>query len=927
MKRIVANVKRKKFTARLMAFMLSIILVVSVIQTPLVARAASKIYPKPMGNLETGYSSRGLSSMVATSDGYYRIFSDDKYTYVEKYDDSFNIISRKEIPLELPIYGGFYEGANNYFLVYDQNNTEESNTKEVVRVVKYSKDWVKLSSSRILSGTDSFAQVRFPFDLGYPDMAEYNGILYLAMGHEGYVDPAYNQGHQGLCMYAIRESTMQYEMFDYDLWHSFSQDLAIKDSNNIFLLELSEGSRYVKLSKYKSDKTCTSIPILRLGGDRTSAWAIATYASADDVAVSDSYVLSVGSSINQANYDNGENEPWNVYLATTSINQFSEATTSFRWLTSNTSSNENYTNVNITKVNSNRFMISYEKTGTTSESNSLNGLDSHILYYTFVDGSGRQITGTYQTVAPDTNCAPVVKNGKVSYYASDGKNISFYSIDSSTGKATKKAYALAGATATWAFASGKLTVSGSGALYDSFGSSLSNKDSIKEILVKNGITKIGESTFSYFSSLENVVLENGVKEIGSKAFYGMRNLKTITIPNSVTSISEDAFDTGWYWSYDYSPVRAVTIKCYKGSYAEQYAKKIGVSVIYLDEESSGGGSGSGGGSSSGGGSGSGSGSGSGDSSNPNNPKTYTFSGLAHIQTYGDTKGKFRNGILSLGTTGQGKRLEEITINFVNNTGYSGGIQYRVHRQTYGWTGWIDGGKKAGTRGQAKRLEAIQIRLTGELAKHYNVVYRVHAQTYGWNQGWQYNGALAGTEGEAKRLECLEVKLEPKASNTATTGVAYRVHRQTFGWESRYALNGAISGTVGQAKRLEGIEIALTNNEYPGSIVYSTHVQTYGWMKSVSDGMMSGTTGQAKRLEAIKIELTGEMAKHYDIYYRVHAQTYGWLGWAKNGAPAGTAGYAKRLEAIQIVLVKKGGQPPANSYKGAISKTTKPYIMR
>lgn len=130
------------------------------------------------------------------------------------------------------------------------------------------------------------------------------------------------------------------------------------------------------------------------------------------------------------------------------------------------------------------------------------------------------------------------------------------------------------------------------------------------------------------------------------------------------------------------------------------------------------------------------------------------------------------------------------------------------------------------------------------------------------------------------MECIDVKLEPKASSTTTTGVAYRVHRQTYGWESRYALNGAISGTVGQSKRLEGIEIALTNNEYPGSVVCSTHVQSYGWMRSVSDGMMSGTTGQSKRLEAIKIELTGEMAKHYDIYYRVHAQTYGWLGWAK-----------------------------------------------
>ena len=39
-----------------------------------------------------------------------------------------------------------------------------------------------------------------------------------------------------------------------------------------------------------------------------------------------------------------------------------------------------------------------------------------------------------------------------------------------------------------------------------------------------------------------------------------------------------------------------------------------------------------------------------------------------------------------------------------------------------------------------------------------------------------------------------------------------------------------------------------------SLVYSTHVQNYGWLDSVADGEMSGTEGQAKRLEAIKIDL-------------------------------------------------------------------------
>lgn len=66
-----------------------------------------------------------------------------------------------------------------------------------------------------------------------------------------------------------------------------------------------------------------------------------------------------------------------------------------------------------------------------------------------------------------------------------------------------------------------------------------------------------------------------------------------------------------------------------------------------------------------------------------------MSGKAHVQSYGDTNGRiiYENGIetLVLGTRGQAKRVESITVNLKNNTGYTGTIQYRVHRQTYGWT--------------------------------------------------------------------------------------------------------------------------------------------------------------------------------------------------------------------------------------------------
>ncbi|MDR7078846.1 beta-N-acetylglucosaminidase [Neobacillus niacini] len=287
-----------------------------------------------------------------------------------------------------------------------------------------------------------------------------------------------------------------------------------------------------------------------------------------------------------------------------------------------------------------------------------------------------------------------------------------------------------------------------------------------------------------------------------------------------------------------------------------------------------------------------------------------------------------------GTAGKALRLEAIKIS-LENTPYTGGITYKTHVQGYGWLNNVSNGALSGTAGEAKRLEAIQIALTGEMAQHYDIYYRVHAETYGW-LGWAKNGASAGTQGLSKRLEAIEIVLVAKggAAPGSTNKplvmdptVVYSTHVQDYGWLARVS-DGKMSGTQGQAKRMEAVKISLDKIPYSGGISYKTHVQGYGWLKNVSNGALSGTSGESKRLEAIQINLTGEMANHYDIYYRVHAETYGWLGWAKNGESAGTEGLSKRLEALEVVLVPKGGAAPGTTKNSFIkSNLTNYYNIR
>ena len=303
---------------------------------------------------------------------------------------------------------------------------------------------------------------------------------------------------------------------------------------------------------------------------------------------------------------------------------------------------------------------------------------------------------------------------------------------------------------------------------------------------------------------------------------------------------------------------------------------------------------------------------------------FTLSGSAHVQDIGDVGAEQdETGLLKLGTEGQAKRLEAITINFTNNSGIEGSLEYRVHVQDIGWQDWIGAGSMAGTEGMSKRLEGIEIRLTGALADTYAVEYSAHIQDYGDAQGNVYDGALAGTTGESKRVEEIRVKIVERAAYS-TMGVSYRTHVQDQGWENTWSYDGSPSGTTGKSRRLEGITISLTGAQYSGGIKYNTHVQDYGWLTTTAkDGEMSGTQGQSKRLEAITIELTGDVANYYDVYYRVHAQDIGWMGWAKNGENAGTAGGGKRLESIQIVLVAKGSGNPG-SVSGIDSVYTTAY---
>ena len=86
--------------------------------------------------------------------------------------------------------------------------------------------------------------------------------------------------------------------------------------------------------------------------------------------------------------------------------------------------------------------------------------------------------------------------------------------------------------------------------------------SLRDITIPESVTYIDDGTFCYCTSLRSITIPTSVTYIGRDAFYGCTSLRSMTIPETVTKIGKNAF----------AGCDNLTIYCYSGSYAEEYAK-------------------------------------------------------------------------------------------------------------------------------------------------------------------------------------------------------------------------------------------------------------------------------------------------------------------------------------------------------------------
>lgn len=140
----------------------------------------------------------------------------------------------------------------------------------------------------------------------------------------------------------------------------------------------------------------------------------------------------------------------------------------------------------------------------------------------------------------------------------------------------------------WKIEDGILIISGTGMMescYKNVESHLANpcewgpeRNSIKEVVIEEGITTIGRSAFQG-TKITRIEIPDGVTYIDQLAFGNCIWLSEMIIPESVTFISEDAFHINYGLKEQFAeegmPIDNLIIYGVTGSYAEEFAREQG----------------------------------------------------------------------------------------------------------------------------------------------------------------------------------------------------------------------------------------------------------------------------------------------------------------------------------------------------------------
>ena len=366
---------------------------------------------------------------------------------LEEYNSSCVMQGSRWIDCELKLFGGFYVGSDAYYFVFGQPNSEEKDTAEVYRIVKYSKAWVRQTAYASVTGANTYV----PFEAGSCDFAETADFLYIRTCHTMYKSDDGNH-HQANVQLVVKKDTMEltdsiHEVLSSTVGyvsHSFNQFVAL-DGDRIVTADHGDAyPRAMFLGYYEAPANGgmlhystqnnfaihykgTNLMIFggAIGDNRTGA-------TLGGLEVSSSSYLTVGSSIAQNNAF-ATNITRNVWLNVADKTDITKNKTIY--LTSYAEGAEtSVSNAYLVKADTDLYAVLWQEMKNTDHPSYYAYPKDPVTKYVYVDGKGQTVSGVRTLAANLSDCKPTMINGKLMWYTTHASVPIFYTLEPAPNK-------------------------------------------------------------------------------------------------------------------------------------------------------------------------------------------------------------------------------------------------------------------------------------------------------------------------------------------------------------------------------------------------------------------------------------------------------------------------------------------------------------
>ena len=340
---------------------------------------------------------------------------------IETWSAEGDLQSSQTVSAELSLFGGFYSGEDDNFLVFGQTNSTEDDTAEVIRVVKYSKSWVRQDALNI---TD--INTTEPFDAGSLRMTETDGVLYIHTSHEMYASSD-GVNHQANLTLVIDESSMTLTDQNSEISnnstgyvsHSFNQFIQT-DGEYVYRADHGDGyPRGILISRTSTDTAVTNVSYTEAFTIQGTTGVNATGVSVGGFELSDNHCLLAGNSVDQSDADTySASGTRNIFLNITDKSFGSSETV---WITDYSSSDGvTVRTPQLVKVSSSIFLLLWEEVNASTVQTKA----------VLVNDDGKLLTDITALCVRLSDCQPILtEDGLVTWYVADGDEVTLCRVN------------------------------------------------------------------------------------------------------------------------------------------------------------------------------------------------------------------------------------------------------------------------------------------------------------------------------------------------------------------------------------------------------------------------------------------------------------------------------------------------------------------